>query len=244
MTATPRADPYAQSAEFYEVMAIPHWDMKREVLVSALTAGAVVTEPVLDIGAGTGLSTATIADTIPGVAIHAVEPSAAMRAALVSRILSRNDLIDRVTVHPVNVEELTLPDRIGAAVLMGVIGFLDREARQRFWAELRPRIAPGAPVVVEVMAIDQPLSLPEMTIAQQRIGSRENEVRISGEPAGDDAEHWTMHYLVREGDEVIRDFTADYTWHTVGLAELAREAEAHDMTFQQLHPIIGVLHAR
>jgi hypothetical protein len=127
---------------------------------------------------------------------------------------------------------------------MGVIGFLDQQARQRFWAELRPRITPQAPVVVEVMAIDQPMPLPEMTIAQQRIGSRQNEVRISGQPAGSDAERWTMRYLVQEGEKVIREFTAEYTWHTIGLAELAREAEAHDMIFQQLHPIIGVLHAR
>lgn len=243
MTDTPHNDPYAPAAEFYEVMAIPHWNMKREVLVSALTARGPVTEPVLDIGAGTGLSTTTIADTLPGVAIHAVEPSAAMRAALVSRILARDDLVDRVTVHPVTVEKVQLPERIGAAVLMGVIGFLDREARQRFWSELRPRITPGAPVVVEVMAVDQPIPLPEMTIAQQRIGRLHNEVRISGQPAGADAERWTMRYVVRDGDEVIRDFTSEYTWHTVGLAELAKEAEAHDMTFEQLHPIIGVLHA-
>jgi SAM-dependent methyltransferase len=244
MTTTPEVDPYAQSAEFYEVMAIPHWDMKRQVLISALTGGGPVTEPVLDIGAGTGLSTLTIADTIPGVAIHAVEPSAAMRAALVSRILSRDDLIDRVTVHPVNIEQITLPKCIGAAVLFGVIGYLDQQARHRFWDALRPRITPQAPVVVEVMALDRPMPVPEMTIARQRIGNRENEVRISGQPAGSDAELWTMRYVVREDDKVIREFTTDHTWRTVGLAELAREAEAHDMTFQELHPIIGVLHAR
>lgn len=244
MTATCHADPYAQSAEFYEIMALPHWKMKREILVSALTAGGAVTEPVLDVGAGTGLSTLTIADTIPDVAIHAVEPSAAMRAALVSRILGRDDLVDRVTVHPISVEEFDLPDRIGAAVLMGVIGFLDREARQRFWAQLRPRITPRTPVVVEVMAIDRPMPLPEMVIAQQRVGNRHNEVRISGQPAGNDAQRWTMRYLVRQANQVVRDFTAEYTWHTIGLAELANEAAAHDMTFEQLNPIIGMLHAR
>lgn len=244
MSVTPGADPYALSAEFYEVMAIPHWDMKRQVLVSALTARGPVKDHVLDIGAGTGLSTMTLADTIPDVPIHAVEPSAAMRAALVSRILSRPDLIDRVTVHPVNLEELDLPDRIGAVVLFGVIGYMDKQARQRFWTELRPRLAPRAPVIIEVMALDQPMSVPEMTIAQQRIGMRHNEVRISGQPAGSDAEHWTMRYVVSEGDKVIREFTAEHTWHTVGLAELAHEAEAHDMTFEQLHPIIGVLHPR
>jgi SAM-dependent methyltransferase len=243
MTSTPELDPYAQSAEFYEVMAIPHWDMKRKVLVSALTTDGPVTAPVLDIGAGTGLSTITIADAIPNVAIHAVEPSAAMRAALVSRILGREDLIDRVTVHPVNVEEVTLPERIGAAVLFGVIGYLDQRARHRLWDTLRQRMTPQAPVVVEVMALDRPMPVPEMTIAQQRIGNRQNEVHISGQPADADSEHWTMRYVVHENGRIIREFTTDHIWHTVGFAELANEAEAHNMTFQQLHPIIGVLRA-
>jgi SAM-dependent methyltransferase len=244
MTRTIHTDPYAVSAEFYEVMAIPHWAAKRDVLVAALTGCGTVTEPVLDIGAGTGLSTVAIADSIPEVAIHAVEPSAAMRAALVSRILDHDDLVDRVTVHPADIEDVDLPDRIGAAVLMGVIGFLDRDARERLWTRLRHRITPRSPVVVEVMALDRPMPVPEMTIAERRIGRRHNEVRISGQPAGDDLQRWTMRYLVRDDDRVVRDFTAEYSWHTVGLAELAGEAEKHAMTLQQLHPLIAVLHAR
>lgn len=244
MTNSVDVDPYARSAEFYEVMALPHWAMKRDVLVSALQSGGQVTEPVLDIGAGTGLSTITIADTIPHAAIHAVEPSAAMRAALVSRVLGRSDLIDRVTVHSDFVEDFQLPERVGAAVLFGVVGFLDKQSRHRFWDQLRSRLTPQAPVVVEVMALDQPMAIPEMTIAQQRIGSRDNEVRISGQPAGADAELWTMHYVVREDQQVIREFTTNYTWRTVGLAELAHEAAEHDMTFQELHPLIGLMQPR
>jgi len=244
MATTVGADPYAQSAEFYEVMAIPHWNMKRDILVSALTATGPITEPVVDFGAGTGLSTIAIADTLPDVAIHAVEPSDAMRAALTTRVLASPSLIDRVTVHPVTIEDFELPDSIGAAVLFGVIGYLDQAARQQFWDTLRQKITPKAPVVVEVMALDQPMLVPEMTIAQQRIGLRENEVRIAGQPDGDDAELWTMRYVVREGERVVREFTTEHTWRTVGLAELARDAEAHDMTFEQLHPLIGVMRPR
>lgn len=239
------SDPYAKSAEFYDVMAKPHWNMKRDVLVSTLTAGGVISRPIVDIGAGTGLSTVTIADTVPDAAIHAVEPSTAMRAALVSRILDRgSDITDRVTVHPEEAEKVELPDSIGAAVLFGVIGYLDKPARQRLWGELRARVTPGGPIVIEVMALDEPMVVPEVTIAQQRIGNRDNEVRISGEPAGDDAELWTMHYVIREHGEVVREFTTSHTWRTVGLAELAREAEAHDMTFEELHPLIGVARLR
>nr|WP_239476720.1 hypothetical protein [Nocardia arizonensis] len=82
-------------------------------------------------GAGSGLSTVTLVDALPGVAIHAVEPSAAMRAALVSRILAHADAADRVTVHAEPVEEIDLPDRLGAVAMMGVIGYLDPDVRPR-----------------------------------------------------------------------------------------------------------------
>jgi len=242
--ASGHADPYAQSAEFYEVMALPHWEPKRAVLLSALSEAGEITEPVVDIGSGTGLSTITVAEAVPGAAIHAVEPSPAMRAVLMSRILTREDITNRVTVHAEAAEQFALPDRIGAAVLFGVIGFLDPQARQRFWQNLRPRLTPQAPVLVEVMALEQPMEIPELMIAQQQVGNRRNEILISGEPAGVDAELWTMRYVVREGDSIVREFTSNYTWHTVGLAALAREAEAHDMTFQQVHPLIGVMHPR
>jgi len=237
-------DSYAQSAEFYEVMALPHWEPKRAVLASALTESGDITDPIVDIGSGTGLSTMAIADAVPGVSIHAVEPSPAMRAVLMSRILSRADVAARVTVYAETAEQFDLPDRIGAAVLFGVIGFLDPQAHQRFWENLRPRLTPRAPVLVEVMALEQPMQIPELMIAQQRVGNRRNEILISGEAAGADAELWTMRYVVREDDAVVREFTSNYTWHTVGLTALANEAEAHDMTFEQVHPLIGVMRPR
>ncbi|WP_210750091.1 class I SAM-dependent methyltransferase [Nocardia gamkensis] len=198
---------------------------KRDVLVTALRGAEPIIDPVLDIGAGSGLSTVTIADTVSGIDIHAVEPSAGMRAALVSRLLAHPGAAQRVTVHADRVENVPLPDRIGAAVLMGVIGYLDYEARQTFWAQLRPRLTSTAPVVVEYMALTTPMPVPRMTIAQQRIGTRDAEVRISGEPESSDCQHWTMRYVVREGDRVIRDFTAEHVWRTVGHDDLARDSE-------------------
>ncbi|WP_040790846.1 class I SAM-dependent methyltransferase [Nocardia paucivorans] len=241
MTTTETLDPYALSAEFYDVMASPHWDTKRDVLVTTLRNAAPITDPVLDIGAGSGLSTVTIADTVPEVDIHAVEPSPAMRAALVSRLLTHPEATDRVTVHADRVENIPLPDRIGAAVLMGVLGYLAPETRRAFWTELRPRLTPTAPVVVEYMALTTPASVPEMVIARRRIGTRQTEVRIGGEPEGSDSQHWTMRYVVREGDRVVRDFTAEHIWHTIGHDDLVRDAELHAMTCEQITPTISVL---
>lgn len=49
---------------------------------------------------------------------------------------------------------------------------------------------------------------------------------------------------MRDDEKVVRDFTTDHTWHTIGLTELAAEAEAHNMSFAQLHPLIGLLQPR
>ncbi|NEW44295.1 class I SAM-dependent methyltransferase [Nocardia cyriacigeorgica] len=244
MTIIPNiADPYALSAEFYDVMAAPHWETKRAILVEALTGSGPITAPIVDIGAGSGLSTMTIAEAVPEVPIHAVEPSAAMRAALVSRLLTHADHAARVTVHPDIAEEVTLPETVGAAVLFGVIGYLDRPARQRFWAQLSARLTPHAPVVVEFMPLDRPQPVPEMMIAKQRIGQRDNEIHIRGEPADAESQRWTMRYVVREGEAIVREFTADHLWRTVGIDELSREAGEHGMTCEQLSPIIALLRA-
>ncbi len=70
---------YDATAEFFDVMARPHWDTKRAALVSVLES-ATITEPVVDGGAGTVLSTSVIWAAVPRVEVLAVEPSAAMRA--------------------------------------------------------------------------------------------------------------------------------------------------------------------
>ncbi|MBF4998072.1 class I SAM-dependent methyltransferase [Nocardia sp. BSTN01] len=234
-------DPYALSAEFYDVMAAPHWATKREFLVAALRAAGPIDLPIVDIGAGSGLSTMAIAETVDDVAIHAVEPSPAMRAALVSRILSHHNAFERVTVQAGRAENIVWPDRIGAVSMMGVVGYLDPDVRHELWANIRSRLPAGAPVVVEYMPLSTPVTVPEFTIAQKRIGQHIAEVRIAGEPASDTAERWTMRYLVHEGQRVVRDFTAEHVWETVGIETLREEASHHGLNCEEVSPIIGVL---
>ncbi|MGW4369318.1 class I SAM-dependent methyltransferase [Nocardia takedensis] len=241
MSTDTTVDPYARSAEFYDVMAAPHWEAKREFLLAALRGAGPITDPLLDIGAGSGLSTVTLVDSVAAVPIHAVEPSAAMRAALVSRLLAHPSAATRVTVHAEGIDDVRLPDRLGAVAMMGVVGYLEPEVRQRLWANLRERLTPRSPVIVEFMALSAPVEVPEFTIAQRRIGTRAVEVRIGGRPAAADAQQWRMRYVVREHDEIVRDFTAEHLWRTIGVEILAREAAAHEMTCEQVSPIIAVL---
>ena len=60
---------------------------------------AGVRRSILEIGAGTGLITTSLADWTPAE-IFALEPSAGMRAVLLSRLASRPELLKRVTVLP------------------------------------------------------------------------------------------------------------------------------------------------
>ncbi|WP_156371202.1 hypothetical protein [Nocardia arizonensis] len=43
------------------------------------------------------------------------------------------------------------------------------------------------------------------------------------------------------GDAVVRDFSTDHVWQTIGIEVLAREARANGMTCEQVGPVIGVL---
>ena len=58
---------------------------------------AGVRRSILEVGAGTGLITTSLADWTPAE-IFALEPSAGMRGVLLSRLSSRPELLSRVTV--------------------------------------------------------------------------------------------------------------------------------------------------
>jgi 16S rRNA A1518/A1519 N6-dimethyltransferase RsmA/KsgA/DIM1 with predicted DNA glycosylase/AP lyase activity len=60
---------------------------------------ARVQRSILEIGAGTGLITTSLADWT-SAEIFALEPSASMRGVLLSRLSSRPELLRRVTVLP------------------------------------------------------------------------------------------------------------------------------------------------
>ncbi|NUU25389.1 MAG: class I SAM-dependent methyltransferase, partial [Streptomycetaceae bacterium] len=57
-------DPYAVTADYYEVMSKPYWTLLRPVLAEGLRSVDTAAGPVLDIGAGTGISTQVVADTL------------------------------------------------------------------------------------------------------------------------------------------------------------------------------------
>ncbi|GAB3213718.1 methyltransferase, FkbM family [Marinactinospora thermotolerans DSM 45154] len=201
--------------------------------------------PIVDIGAGTGLVTATIAETLPSARIISAEPSPNMRAILTSRVFSDPDLRRRVTVLPEPAQELPLPDSISAAVIFGVAGHIPRPERTALWRRLADRLPPGGPIVVELMGVDTPRTIPFTRMVRESVGEQVYEWWVSGEPAGAGVMRWRTEWRVHRGGELVRTVADEYDWETFGVQRLAEEsgltAKRLVQAGREATPEIGVL---
>ncbi len=236
-------DAYAATAEFYDLVSEPMWASLPAALAEALTGCDPSSGPVVDLGAGTGLSTVAIADALPGTDIFAVEPSASMRAVLLSRLRSRPDLRERVSVVPATVEQAELPPRLGGVVALFMIGHLDPDARAALWRLLAQRLAPGAPVVVGLVPPERPETIPETPYHGARQGIFDYEGAMSGAPAGADAMDWTMTYRVLRDGTLVDELVNRFRYHTVNADDLAIEATSAGLRFEAKDDPLVVLRA-
>lgn len=231
-------DYYSPTAEFYDLVGGQHWAHSDPALASALAGIDTGHGPVLDLGAGTGRTTEAIGRVLPDARIIAVEPSPGMRAVLTSRVVRDPDLRPRVTVVAARAQETELPERLSAAVICGVLGYLDREERAGLWHRLLGRLPAGAPIVVELMALGTPQSVAPMRIARQRLGDQDYEAWLSGEPCGPDRMRWSATWRVLNGEKLVREVDVTHEWYTFGIQDLAAET---GLTAKQLTPELGVL---
>ncbi len=214
-------DMYGPPAEFYDLLAAPAWARLGPLLRRALDRVDPGHGPLLDIGAGTGLSTETAADAVPGAQLLAVEPSAGMRIALSTRLACRPALAERVTVTAGTANDARLPLRLCAAVALGVVGHLASAERAALWRLLSERLAPGAPVVVDVLSRTAPPTRAPLRLATRRVGALTYESWSEGADDG-----WTLTYRVRDGETIVREHAVPLPWSGIGLDDLAEEAGA------------------
>jgi hypothetical protein len=147
-----------------------------------------------------------------------------MRAVLTARMAEEPDLARRVTVLPDAANDLVLPDRICGAVLCGVLGHLDAGQRVGLLRALAERLAPGAPIVVEMMGLTTPVSMPSTRLRGATVGRLRYEWWMSGEPSGEERMRLDTTWRVFDGGDLVREVKDHYHWHTVGLDRLARES--------------------
>jgi hypothetical protein len=224
-------DAYAITAEFYDLLASSYWDAKQAVLAAALEAARPAAGPILDLGAGTGLATVAVADTLPTATILAVEPSPSLRAVLHARLAGRADLRNRVTVWPTDLAGAELPARLGGAVAISMLGHLAPAERIGLWSLLAARLAPGAPAVIELQPPARPEVVPATEFARARLGDLEYEGSGSAEPDGPDSIRWTMTYRVFRSGRLLSERVNVFSgWQTVSAEQVAAEAAAADLS--------------
>lgn len=223
-------DDYAVAAEFYDLWAYDQWKQTGPELSNLLGDVDATTGPVLDLGAGTGLATLAIADSVPDASIVAVEPSRAMRAVLFSRVMSRPDLRSRVTIAPVAFGELLWPEQISGFVAMAMLGHLGPDERVSLWNRLGEHLAPGAPAIVQLQPPPRPERVPLMRHTVVDLGDHTYEGWSEGEPAGDRVVRWSLRYVVRKGDHVIDDQRWTSEFQTVSIDDVTAEAGALGFT--------------
>lgn len=215
---------YTGPAEFFDLGAGEHTSRTGPAVVAALAGIDPHSGPLLDIGAGTGLVTRQIARAYPDCHLVAAEPAAGMRAVLTARLAEDPDLARRVTVRPDAAHELALPDRICAAVLCGVLGHIDAPGRRELLRALAERLAPGAPLIVEMMGLTAPVSMPPTRLRRAALGRRTYEWWMSGEPSGEERMRLDTTWRVFEDGKQVHEVRDHYHWYTVGLERIARES--------------------
>jgi hypothetical protein len=217
-------DPYAESGEFIDVLSQDAWRALRAPIADGLRQAAPGRGPIVDIGAGTGLGTMLVADTVPDVEVIAVEPSPILRAVLLSRLAANDGLRHRVTVQATDVDGMRLPPRLGGVLAINMIGHLTPAQRRHLWADLRPRLAPAAPLIVNLQPPAEPTVVPDSPFTSVPIGHRTYQGSGGARPAGDDMVTWTMRYRILDEDGAVdRELVVDYPWHVLSPQALLDE---------------------
>jgi len=233
-------DFYSPVAEFYDLVPRAHAEGEaalRKILAEVdPDAGTVV-----DIGAGTGRTCRVVADVLPTAKILASEPAPAMRAVLTHDVLADADLRRRVTIVAERAESMRLPESISALILFGVLGHIGADDRRALWDRVLPRLAPGAPVLVELLPVARPTVLPSMPLGREQIGDLTYEGTLEAEPIGGDLIRMTSTWQITGDAAQTRTVRNVSQWHTFGIDDLAEET---GLEGEQLTAQAGVLRAR
>jgi SAM-dependent methyltransferase len=176
-----------------------HVPKVRENLPPLLTG---VRRSILEIGAGTGLITTSLADWTPAE-IFALEPSAGMRGILLSRLSSRPELLDRVTVLPCDALSVTLDGPVEAVVMINVMYALEPDYRKRLWPVLARSLEAKGLLVFTWREGGPPAPHPLRELESRQVGR--HTYTVLSEILDADEERCRARYVHRiaEGDRVI-----------------------------------------
>ncbi|GAA3620215.1 hypothetical protein GCM10022199_25850 [Marihabitans asiaticum] len=186
-------------ADIYDAFATDDWTTMGPVLAAALEPWRGTTGVALDLGAGTGLSTAVVAEQLPAAEVLSCEPNPTLRASLITRVVERG-LIDRVSVYPFAAADVisALDEPITVMTALNMIGHV-------------------APVAAHAPTVADP---EPVTFVERRIGRRTYTGECQAEVDRDGKVVWRKAWRVREGGELVDERTARIPWSRVDQASL------------------------
>jgi SAM-dependent methyltransferase len=193
-----------------DFVSVPFYDLLQEnghvpeILRTLPPLLAGVRRSVLEIGAGTGLITTSLADWTPAE-IFALEPSASMRAVLLSRLSSRPELLERVTVLPCDALSVDLDEPAEAVVMINVMYALEPDYRKRLWPVLAAQLEPAGLLVFTWRDGGPPAPRPLQELDSRQVGR--HTYTVLSEILQGDGETFGARYLYRvtEGEKVVSE---------------------------------------
>jgi SAM-dependent methyltransferase len=188
-------DAYGAVAQYQDLLMAGRRGERIRTLVTPFVPE--VRRGVLDLGAGTGFALAEVARLVPDVPLTAVEPSAAMRTALFTRLADDPGLRDRTTVLPVTAERLELSAVADLALVLDTSPVFPPIYRSDIWERLHRALTPDAILLLDRPGLREPEAVPETSLGQVRVGRLTLSGSYRGEPAGQ-RQWWEFRYRLTE----------------------------------------------
>lgn len=239
-------------AECYDALALESYQQLEPHIHEALTDWAAkqntsndntgATDPhkpptAIDLGAGTGLSTHTLATACPTAHITACEPDSPLRAALMTRLICHNHR-NLVTIRNWTARDLTQNHHgsVDILIALNMVFHLDHNERSSLFTWLHKHLTPRgiaifAPITSPPASPSGPrTSQSPETYAETTIGKLTYEGLIELSPNGDGSSTNTLHWRIREDQTILAQNQRTTTTYSANTIELTKLADQHQLT--------------
>lgn len=229
-------DHYQPASGAYDLFAAPYFPSQLAALEQALPNFLTLNGPILDIGAGSGMVSEQLLQRLPAAQVVAIEPSSAMRSLLLGRIAREPRWFPRITVRPEGVFDAPLPDRLGGALALGVLGHFTPHERKTLLTELSSRISTGGAFLVDLQHPEQPCRVEAYEFTAATVGDLEYRGIAEAWPIGDAMMRWKMTYRVLDGKTTLSEETLEHVYHHPSPQQIRKEAMSSGFDANQLDP--------
>ena len=213
-------------ASAYDLFHRSRLEASAAALGEVMPLFAAANDTILDVGAGSGSSVVHILESLPEARVVALESDASMRSLLLAKIAARPDLWSRVTLRPEDLFSAPLPASLGGAVLCGVLGTLDAGERAAVLAELGARLQVGAVALVELRGPQRPERIYPVDETVAEVGALRYRVITEGWPVDTELMRWRVEYLTLDGEVVIVEDVAEFSYRHPSPLTVCAEAAA------------------